>query len=207
MSQNQIKWLPAMLMFVDHVGVLIETEPLRIFGRLSFPLFAWIFAQNWQRSVKKKALITRLLLFGTISQIAYVLLFDTLQLNIMFSFVATAITFQYIRKSDRKITILAISLISVQILIIDYGWYAIACPLMMVGFKNNRLWWIGWSVTNIICAITTGCWYQIFAVLAPLILAYHDPKCDRKPSAIEKRFFYYFYPIHIAGLAALQAII
>ncbi|MCC3575239.1 MAG: hypothetical protein JGK30_25940 [Microcoleus sp. PH2017_40_RAT_O_B] len=207
MSQNQIKWLATILMLIDHVGVLIEAEPLRIVGRLSFPLFAWIFAQNWQRPGEKKALITRFLLFGTISQIPAMLLFNTLQLNIMFSFAAIAITFQYIRKFDRKITILAISLVSAQILKIDYGWYAIICSLMMVGFKNNKLWWIGWTVTNIICAVTTGCWYQFFAVLAPLILRYHDPKCDRKPNAIEKRFFYYFYPIHIAGLAALRAII
>ena len=207
MSQNQVKWLATILMLADHVGVLIEAEPLRMIGRLSFPLFAWIFAQNWQRPGEKKALITRLLLFGTISQVPYILLFNTLQLNIMFSFAAVAITFQYIRKYNRKIVILGISLISTQILGISYGWYAIACPLMMIGFENSRLWWIGWTVTNIICTVTTGWWYQIFAIFAPLILTDHNPKYDRKPSAIEKRFFYYFYPIHMAGLTALQAII
>ena len=109
-------------MLADHIGVLIEAEPLRMIGRLSFPLFAWIFAQNWQRPGEKKALITRLLLFGTISQVPYILLFNTLQLNIMFSFAAVAITFQYIRKFDRKITILGISLLSAQILGISYSW-------------------------------------------------------------------------------------
>jgi uncharacterized membrane protein YfbV (UPF0208 family) len=206
MNQNQIKWLATILMLVDHVGILIEAEPLRIIGRLSFPLFAWVFTQNWQRPGEKKALITRLLLFGTISQVPYILLFNALQLNIMFSFAAVAITFQYIHKFDRKIAILGISLIATQILKIDYGWYGIVCSLMMVGFKNNKLWWFGWSITNIIYTITTGWWYQIFAALAPLILMHHNPKYDRKPGAIEKRFFYYFYPIHIIGLAALRAI-
>ncbi|MCC3460008.1 MAG: hypothetical protein JGK26_31165 [Microcoleus sp. PH2017_27_LUM_O_A] len=207
MSQNQIKWLATILMFVNHVGILIEVEPLIIIGRLSFPLFAWVFAQNWQRQGEKESLINRLLLFGIISQIPYILLFNKSQVNIMFSFAAVAIAFQYIHKFDRKISILTISLISVQILKIDYGWYAIACSVMMVGFKNNRLWWIGWTATNIIYTITTGCWYQIFATLAPLILTHHNPKCDRKPNAIEKKFFYYFYPIHMIGLAALRAII
>jgi len=207
MNQNQIKWLATLLMLVDHIGLMIELEPLRIIGRLSFPLFAWIFAQNWQRPGGKKALITRLLLFGVISQIPYILLFNTLQLNIMFGFATTAITFKYIRKFNYKITVLAVSLVVAQILNISYGWYAITCPLMMLEFKNSRAWWTGWVVTNIIYAITSGCWYQIFAVLAPLIIAYHNPKCDREPSAIEKKFFYYFYPIHIAALAAMQRII
>ena len=88
MNQNQIKWLATILMLIDHVGVLIESEPMRIIGRLSFPLFAWVFAQNWQRPGEKKKLINRLLLFGIISQIPYVLLFNNLQLNIMFSFAA-----------------------------------------------------------------------------------------------------------------------
>ena len=49
MTQNQIKWLATLLMLVDHIGFLLEAEPMRIIGRLSFPLFAWIFAQNWKR--------------------------------------------------------------------------------------------------------------------------------------------------------------
>lgn len=206
-NQSQIKWIALILMLADHIGVLIEAEPLRIVGRLIFPLFAWIFAKNWQRSGEKKALITRLLLFGIISQIPYILLFSTLQLNIMFGFAATAITFKYIRKFNYKITILAISLVAAQILNISYGWYAIACPLMMLEFENSRVWWTGWIMTNIIYTITSGVWIQIFAVITPIILSYHNPKHDYKPGAIEKRFFYYFYPIHIAGLAALKTTI
>ena len=208
MSQNQIKWLATILMLADHIGVLVEIEPLRVVGRLSFPLFAWVFVQNWQRPGKKKALTTRLLLFGVISQFPYTLLFNNFQPNIMLSFAVIAITFQHIHKSNRKIAILAIGLIGAQILGISYGWYAITCPLMMVGLKGkgNKPWWFGWTVTNIIYTATTGCWYQIFAIFAPFILAYHDPKCDRKPSNIEKKIFYYFYPIHMAGLAALRAI-
>jgi len=46
MNQNQIKWSAAALMLIDHIGLMLEAEPMRIIGRLSFPLFSWVFAQN-----------------------------------------------------------------------------------------------------------------------------------------------------------------
>jgi len=79
MSQNQIKWLAAVLMLIDHIGFMIEAEPMRIIGRLSFPLFAWVLAQNWKRrepSSSGKRLITRLLLFGIIAQLPYMIFFN-----------------------------------------------------------------------------------------------------------------------------------
>lgn len=158
---------------------------------------------------REKKLINRLLLFGIISQIPYVLLFNNLQLNIMFSFAAAATTFSCIRKFNRKIIILAIGLTASQILGISYGWYAVACPLMMISLKGkgDRMWWIGWSITNIIYAASSGSLIQLFAILTPIILAYHDPAKNQKPTAIEKKFFYYFYPVHLAGLAALRTIL
>ncbi|MEG4498245.1 TraX family protein, partial [Microcoleus sp. F10-C6] len=92
---------------------------------------------------------------------------------------------------------------------VSYGWYAVACPLLMVNLKGkgDRMWWISWSIANIIYATSAGSLIQLFAIFTPIILAYHNPTKDRKPTAIEKKFFYYFYPIHLAGLTALRAIL
>ncbi len=213
MNQNQIKWLATLLMIIDHIGFLIEAEPMRIVGRLSFPLFAWIFAQNWKRRGEKsvKPLITRLMLFGIIAQIPHILLFGNLQLNILISFAVAAITFVQIHKSNKKILVLAAGLATAQFLGISYGWYAVTCPLLMINLKGkgDRMWWISWSITNIIYAASCGNFglIQLFAIFTPLlILQYHNPAKDQKPTTIEKKFFYYFYPIHLAGLAALQTI-
>ncbi len=69
MSQNQIKWLATILMLIAQIWFLLEAEPMRIIGRLSFPMWAWIFAQNWKirENASAKPLITRLLLFGIIA--------------------------------------------------------------------------------------------------------------------------------------------
>ena len=209
MNQNQIKWLAAVLMLIDHIGLMLEAEPMRIIGRLSFPLFCWVFAQNWQRPGDKNPLITRLILFGVLSQIPHMLLFRNLQLNIMFSFAVAALTLSYIRRFDRKIAVLSTGLVTAQILGVSYGWYAVACPLLMIRWKGggSRLWWFGWTIANIAYTISCKSSIQIFAIFTPLVLAYYDTSKDQKPTALEKRFFYYFYPLHLGGLAALRTIV
>jgi len=212
MSQNQIKWLALILMVVDHIGFLLEAEPMRVIGRLSFPMFAWIFAQNWKRrepDSPAQPLITRLVLFGILAQIPYILLFMNLNLNILISLAVAGITFSQIHKSSKKILMLTVGLITAQLLGVSYGWYAVACPLLMINLKGagDRMWWIGWIITNVVYAATSGSFIQLFAILTPVILAYHNPAKNRKPTAIEKKFFYYFYPIHLAGLATLRTIL
>jgi hypothetical protein len=212
MSQNQIKLLATLLMCIDHIGFILGLEPLRAVGRLSFPLFCWVFGRNWQReksTEKAHNLMGRLMLFGCISQIPYIILFNRLELNMLFSFLLSTETFYLIRKTNKKILILSIGMLTAQILNTSYGWYAILCPLMLMGFnhKNSKIWWTIWILINIMYSFTAGYITQLLAVAAPLILLYHNPAKNRKPTAIEKKFFYYFYPIHLAGLAALKAVI
>ncbi|MEG4172425.1 MULTISPECIES: TraX family protein [unclassified Microcoleus] len=213
MSQNQIKWLAAILMIVDHIGFLLEIEPMRIIGRLSFPLFAWVLAQNWKRRKPEsnaKPLITRLLVFGIISQIPYILLFNRVEFNILISFAVAVITFTQIHKAptNKKILVMILGTVTAQLLGVNYGWYAVACPVLMINLKGtgDRIWWGSWIVTNMVYAATSNYFFQISAILAPLILAWHKAAKDQKPTAIEKKFFYYFYPIHLASLAALKTI-
>ena len=212
MSQNQIKILATLLMCIDHIGFMLNLEPLRAMGRLSFPLFCWIFSQNWQRNKTDETahnLMGRLMIFGCISQIPYILLFNRLELNILFSFLLSTECFYLIRKTNKKIFMLILGIATAQILNTSYEWYAIMCPLMLMGFNNRsgKMWWSIWILTNITYTLTSGYLTQILAVTAPLILIYNDPKKDRKPTASEKKFFYYFYPLHLAGLAAIKGIL
>lgn len=207
MNQIQIKWLAAGLMLTDHIGLVFNLEILRIIGRLSFPLFVWVFAQNWRRDNDKNKLLKQLLLFGILSEIPYILMSNQLKLNVMFSFLWIVQTFGYLKKLEPKLLILILGMIGAEVLNIDYGWYGIACSLLMLEFKPTQAWILGWSLTNIVYTIYCGWIPQIFAIFTPLILIFYKANHDKKPSQLEKKFFYYFYPIHLAGLAALQAII
>jgi len=206
MNQNQIKWLAAALMLVDHIGLILNLEILRIAGRLSFPLFTWVFAQNWRRDNNKGKLSKQLLLFGILSEIPYILLTNQINLNVMFSFLWIVQTFECIKKFEPKLLVLMLGMIGAEVLNVDYGWYGITCGLSMLEFKVTQHWCIGWVFTNIFYAISSGNPYQIAAIAAPTILMFHTKSTDKKPSELEKKIFYYGYPIHMAGLAAIRGL-
>jgi len=214
MSQNQIKWLAVVLMLIDHIGFMIEAEPMQIIGRLSFPMFAWVFARNWERRKAEDSpekLINRLILFGNLAQIPYILLLTHLKMNILISFALVAITFDRVHKltENKKIMAVIIGCISAEFLGVEYGWYSLICTLMMINFKGSggKRWWIAWLIINILYCISAKSSIQIFGILTPALLSLHDTTKDKKPTIIEKKFFYYFYPIHLAGLAALRTIL
>jgi len=206
MNQNQIKWLAAGLMLVDHIGLILNLEILRIVGRLSLPLFVWVFAQNWRRDNDKNKLSKQLLLFGVLSQIPYIMLTNQLNPNIMFSFFWITQTFICLKKSEHKLLILILGMLGAEILKIDYGWYGIASSLLMLEFKVSQPWILGWSLINVAYTVYNGSLSQMAALFAPLILIFYKPGNNEKPSELEKKFFYYGYPIHMAGLAIIKGL-
>ena len=208
MNQNTIKYLATILMVIDHVGLLLNNNEMRMIGRFSFPIFCWILARNWERRGEKTAngLIGRLLLFGIIAQFPYILLTNKIELNILLSFLICILTFKEVHQSKNKLILITSGMVAAQILNASYGWFAVLCPLMMLNFKGKgpKGWWFVWVIANTIFSISVFSPIQLLAIFTPLILSYHQPEKDTKPGAIEKRFFYYFYPIHLASLAALR---
>jgi hypothetical protein len=201
MSQNQIKWLAGVLMLIDHIGFMIEAEPMRIIGRLSFPLFAWVFARNWEKRKAKDSaekLINRLILFGNLAQIPYILLLTNLRMNILISFALVAVTFNQVRKltGNKKIMAIIIGCISAEILGVDYGWYSLICTLMMINLQGSgsKKWWVSWIIINILYCISAKNYIQIFGILTPAILSLHDTTKDKKPTTIEKNSSITFTP-------------
>lgn len=118
-------------------------------------------------------------------------------------------TLKYIKESKQKVVILCLGLFVSEVIQASYGWYTIACTILMINFdkESKTRWWVCWIAINLIYAATGKSIIQFAAVLTPMLLKYHKPEKDRKPTAMEKKFFYYFYPLHLAGLAAIKGIL
>ena len=88
-QQEMLKWLAITSMFVDHINqvtFLGSLSALSYFGRLAFPLFAFLIAYNIaKRGVAVERYVWPLLTFGIISQPVFVWAFGRSYLNIFFT--------------------------------------------------------------------------------------------------------------------------
>lgn len=78
MHSVSLKILACICMLADHIGVFTEGTlylVLRSVGRISFPLFAFLLARGYYHTHSKRCYLSRLFLFGMISEVPYNLCF------------------------------------------------------------------------------------------------------------------------------------
>ena len=102
LSSAALKYLAALFMLVDHMGVvfptLLSTLGLpawtdvlpRLIGRLSFPIFAYFVAEGCRRTRFFSRYLLRLLLFALLAQIPYTLATGSRTGNILLTFFLAA---------------------------------------------------------------------------------------------------------------------
>lgn len=163
MTTSMLKIIACVLMLIDHIGAALFPEViiLRMIGRVSFPIFAYLIAIGYSKTRSFSKYLCRLLIFAAISQIPFSLafndgirihsLYDLLKfvigspnphLNIFFTL---AIGLIVIRVWDtgrsiqgKSFSILALGL-TAQAFSTDYGIYGIAMILAFYIFKDNKL--------------------------------------------------------------------
>ncbi|SNX54090.1 TraX family protein [Thermoanaerobacterium sp. RBIITD] len=85
--RNVLKLIALLTMVIDHVGAVLYPNiiVLRMIGRISFPIFAYLLALGYKSTHDAKKYLKRLLLFGLLSEIPYILAFNSDNLNIFFT--------------------------------------------------------------------------------------------------------------------------
>jgi hypothetical protein len=147
---------------------------------------------------------------GLISQIPYTLMTDKNNVNMMLGFWIVLKILKLVHKCKPKYKLIAIiaGAIRCEIAKIDYGGYSPIITVLLMNYASHPVWWVARSIVNLTYTAGCGWWSQIFAI-APLIILtiYQSPTKSEPPSKSEKNFYYWFYPIHMAMLAALKTIL
>ena len=86
MSNFYLKLIACICMLIDHIGYLFfpQYEFLRVIGRIAFPIFSYLITEGYTHTSSIRKYSLRLLIFALISQIPYMLVFNTSNLNIFF---------------------------------------------------------------------------------------------------------------------------
>jgi len=211
MSNSSLKIIACLTMLIDHIGATLypDMSLLRMIGRLSFPIFAFLVVEGFHHTQNIKKYGIRLGVFALISEVPYDLAFrgnliDFYRQNIFFTLFLGLVSlwFYHRYRSQRPmIAIFAVFLIgSLSVLLrTDYSIYGIVMIFLFDFFRDRRFFaCISAGAIN----FTMGSAIQGLAIFAmPLILLYNGKKGINL-----KYLFYGFYPIHLTILYVLQKV-
>jgi len=199
LSNYSIKLLAAIFMVVDHVGLIFfpELPILRVIGRFSFPLFAWLLVQGEIHTRDAVRYGLRLVALGFISQPFYNWAFgiEGRELNILFTLAVGLICLRGRRRFPLwEVPIWLGGGIIAQLSDMDYGLYGIGAIALIRSYKPTVSWWLVWILLHLFTEIQWG-YNQLPALFSPFL--FHLANGEQGAKA---RWFYWFYPAHLCML-------
>lgn len=218
-----IKIIACVTMVLDHIKYAIpETEGIltNYFGRLAFPLYAFLLTEGYVHTKDLKKYYYRMIIFAIISQIPF-MLFRTLvgewkMLNIMFTLLLGLIAITVYDKEKRKyisIPIIILLILMGKILKVDYGWYGVTTVILLYMLKNYKSY-IPFSYLLLLIVYyysriksfnfgTEIILYILFSWSSTFIMMIYNGKEGKKL----KYFYYIFYPLHMIIIYLISLVI
>ncbi|MGK0467361.1 TraX family protein, partial [Clostridium sp.] len=163
MTTSMLKVIAILLMLIDHTGAVIFPDAiiLRLIGRLSFPIFAYLIMVGYTKTKSFSKYLTRLFIFAALSQIPFSLAFGEKftilslsdfivffvgipnpHLNVFFTLALGLLALRVWDKEELKfgriIIILSLA-ITAEILHADYSMYGIAMILVFYIFRDDKI--------------------------------------------------------------------
>ncbi len=216
MSRFQLKILAIVTMLIDHIGAILfpQVVILRMIGRLSFPIFAFLISEGMFHTSNLRKYLWRLFLFALISEVPFDLafhgtLFYPAGQNIFFTLFLGLAAIIFLQTYLAENSVIAIALacsmaLLAEIFHTDYGWFGVAAVIIFYCFKKFRT-----KGVFVFSALVAGysllhSSLEIFAVASGIpILLYGGEKGKLK----WKYFFYAFYPVHLLLLYFVHKVV
>lgn len=202
-----VKWLALLCMLVDHVNAVLFARQLpewaTVVGRVSFPLFALVFACNLTRpGINRMDAASRLVIAGGLAQPFHGIAFGTAAalwpLNIMFLFAAVVAIVASIERGRAGWALAAF--LAASLLVEYFVAGALLCVASWVYFRRPT----SEAALAVVLATLGLCLYNgnAYALLAlPLFWGLSGGRIALPRS---RWAFYAFYPAHLAVLVLLR---
>jgi len=213
LSGSALKVIAVLSMVADHCAYYLMEhgtlfyEVMRCFGRIAFPVFAFLIAEGFQHTRNRMKYFLQLLGFAVISELPWYLLngadgthnvLFTLALGVM-----ALAAFEAMKKDD----ILCIACFATWSGV-DYEWRGILMMVVFYLFGNvsNPSFPSG-RKAQIICSFPLMMHYGIVgALLACLVIACYNGTRGFIHGQVVKYGFYAFYPVHLLLIQLLKSL-
>lgn len=222
MTGQQLKWIAALAMLLDHINVaLISGSPdkasnlsftalaFRSAGRLAFPIFCFLLVEGFYHTRDIKNYIGRMALFSVISEVPFDLAIfgrfvNWQDQNIYFTLLIGLLVMYGIQQVDKrylglelgdllKMAVIAAGCGMAFLLKSDYHIYGILFIVTLYLLRGNK------NRQTIFGILMAAC--EFTAVLAFIPIWFYNGKAGKKRF---RYFFYWFYPAHLLVLGVLR---
>ena len=223
LSNNQLKIIAMISMFVDHLGVQCfpNIDIFRIIGRLALPLFAYMIAEGCFYTHSKAKYLLLISALGIACGVVFYIVEQSLYQGILITFSLSILCIFSIDKilKTKKVKDILLGVLGLIVVVviavvlpivlkdegfrIDYGIVGILMPVVVYFMPNKTLKIIALSVMLALLIFTIGS-IQHYAFIALPLLAFYNGKRGSKKL---KYMFYAFYPLHLIFIYLLSFII
>lgn len=202
-----LKWIALIAMMIDHIGAVLfpDVIMLRIVGRISFPIYAFLVTEGFFHTRDVKKYMLRLLAFAFLSEIPFDLavngtilefghqnIFFTLCIGVFFMYAYSQQTATW----EKVLCVIFVTLLG-DVFMVDYGAWGVLMIFCFYIFRERK----GMKYFTVGCINVIAFGYiQSFAVFSFLPIALYNGKKGRGL----KYFFYAAYPIHLLILYAVK---
>lgn len=133
MTGNQLKILALITMTIDHVGVVLLPQYviLRVIGRLTYPIFAYMIAEGCFYTHSKKRYLGGIFALGLVCQLGFFIAMGSLEQSILTSFVLAIVTIYALQLADSRRDFIGV-LALIGALALD-AFVALALPVILAG--------------------------------------------------------------------------
>ncbi|MCM3750226.1 conjugal transfer protein TraX [Paenibacillus pasadenensis] len=210
--------LAIVTMLLDHVGLMFfpDSTGWRVVGRISFPIYAYLITVGYRMTSSRPKYLLRLAGLALLSQLPYMLAFNTTGYNAIFSLLASALVLYAV---DGLLTsrlprlaawtmILPIVLAAAAVMTelpFDYNAYGL---LLILLYRYSRGLWtvLLHLLLNVFYLIVKGPEWgiQMFSIVSTLLLVYGaEVRAELDKLRVPRWLWRAFYPAHLAVLAVL----
>jgi hypothetical protein len=211
-------------MLLDHIKYadpIFRNFFTEYFGRLSFPLFAFLAAESYYHTSNLKRYYKRLFIFGLISQIPFmffrVLVGEWKMLNIMFTLLLGVFSINVYDKINKKyisLPLVALIIIIGNVLRVDYGWLGVLTVFLMYILRKKKMFlplvygiiifiYYYSILGNEYIFVTQNVLLMLFTWSSTFIINQYNGEKGKSM----KYFFYCFYPCHMLVVYMLHIIL
>ena len=224
LSGSSLKLLAVVSMLTDHLAAFLWFDNpafqqvlftargrditclalMRIFGRLAFPIFAFLVAEGFLHTHDRRKYALNLLAFALISELPWNLVHGGGLLyasqNVMFTLLLGYLgiwAMEYFREDRLRMSLSVLGLFVVSFFLrADYGYLGYSFVLMLYLLRNQAA-----ARAAVGCCMLPGRW---IAGLAFLPIACYDGRRGFIRGAVAKYLFYAFYPAHLLVIALIR---